>query len=117
MLTEPDLSSMRSTLDESLPGTAVVKFPTFVDNQGGGGTQTFTASGTVACRIASISGTEREIADRISADADWVVTLPALTSIDTDHRIETGGGTFSVVAMRAPHSYEVSRRVEVRRLT
>jgi hypothetical protein len=49
-------------------------------------------------------------------NAKWIVTLPANTTVDLDNRILTGGGTFSVLAIRAPRSYEVTRRVEVDQL-
>lgn len=117
LLSEHDVTDMRSALNLSLPGTAVIKTSTFVDNQGGGGTTTFAAAGTVSCRLAPLTGTERETADRISEESDWMVTLPALTTIDVDDRIVSSGGTFAVTAVRAPRSYEVSRRVECRKLT
>ena len=116
LLSANDLTTMRGVLNESLPGTAVVQSGTFTSDAGGGGTQAWTASGTFDCRLAPRSGDEREIGDRTSSDADWVITLPALTSIEVDDRILTHGGTFSVVALRAPRSYEVSRRVEAREL-
>jgi hypothetical protein len=118
LLTEAELDRMRSVAAEALPGTAVIQNETWASDGGGGGTQTFSASGTVACRIAPVGRQtgEGEIGDRMSPDAQWIVTLPAETTIDLDNRILTGGGTFSVLAIRAPRGYEITRRVEVDQL-
>lgn len=113
MLTEPELDAMRATAAQALPGTAVIYSQGFVDDGGGGGSHSWSAAGTVSCRIAPVSGNEREIADRIAEDAQFVVTLPAETSISQTQRIVTGGGTFNVLAVRAPRGYEITRRVEV----
>jgi len=116
MLSESDLTNMRTVLNDSLPGTATLTSGTIVSDSGGGGTTTFAASGTVDCRVAPVGGSDREVADRLSSEADWIITLPAQTSIQTDDRIVTNGGTFAVVAVHSPRSYEISTRVEARQL-
>ena len=113
MLSTADIAAMRSTAEECLPGTAVIQTQTFASDTGGGGSLTWTASGTVDCRIAPVTGNEQIVGERVTPEADWVVTLPAETSVTTESRIITGGGTFNVTALRAPRSYEISRRVEV----
>jgi hypothetical protein len=116
LLTEAELDRMRSVAAEALPGTAVIQSASWVSDGGGAGTTTFTASGTVACRIAPITTgrvKEGEVGDRMSPDAQWIVTLPAETAIDLDKRIATNGGTFDVLAIHAPRGYEITRRVEV----
>ena len=107
---------MRSFAAESLPGSAVIYNETWASDSGGGGSLSFSASGTVSCRIAPLTAGEREVGDRMDPNARWIVTLPANTTIDLDNRIVTGGGTFSVLAIRAPRSYEITRRVEVDQL-
>lgn len=113
MLTEAELDSMRSAAAEALPGTAVIQRETFTSDSGGGGTAAWTASGTVDCRIAPISGNEREIAGRIAEDAESIVTLPAETTISVRDRMVIGGGTFNVLAVRDRDEWEITRRVEV----
>lgn len=113
MLTDAELDAMRDTAAQALPGTAIIQSQSVTDDSGGGGSVSWTAAGTVACRVAPMSGNEREIADRIAEDAKWVITLPAETAITTKQRIVAGGGTFNVLAVRAPRSYEITRRVEV----
>jgi hypothetical protein len=116
LLTNAQLTRMRADAAESLPGTAVIYNETWASDGGGGGSTTFSASGTVSCRIAPLTAGEREEGDRMDPNAKWIVTLPANTTVDLDNRILTGGGTFSVLAIRGPRSYEVTRRVEVDQL-
>ena len=108
---------MRTIVEGSLPGTAVISTRAFVSDGGGGGIDTWTVSGTVSCRLDPMTGSsfgrESVIADRLSADANWIVTLPAETEIDTNCRVSIEGEDYEVLAMRAPISWELSRRVEV----
>lgn len=115
MLSSADIASMRATAEQALPGTAVITSGTLTSDGGGGYTEAFTAAGTVACRVAPASGTEREEGDRISADSTHVITLPAATTVETDDRIEVAGVTYNVTAVR-DRSWETTRRVEARKV-
>jgi len=117
MLQDTEIAAMRATAAGSLPGTAVINSGTLVSDGGGGYAESFGAGGTVPCRIAPANAGEGEVGGRISSDAEWIITLPAETSVDTDDQIVSGGKTFTVVAIRGPRSYEVTRRVEARSLT
>lgn len=112
MLSSADLSSMRTEAARALPGTAVIYSQTSTSDGGGGGSIAWTAAGTVSCRLAPLRGDEREIADRISPDADFIVTLPVTASVTTNSRLLISGGTFNVAAIR-DRDYEVTQRVEV----
>jgi head-tail adaptor len=114
LLSDSDVESMRATMAESFPDTAVIKTPQVVGDSGGGGTTSWTAAGTVGCRIAAFgSGAERNIADRLAEEAEWIVSLPAETAITTSDRVTINNTDFNVIAMSAPRSWELSRRVEV----
>ena len=105
---------MRDVAEQTLDGTAVIQARTYSSDGGGGGTSTWSASGTVACHISPITADEREIAERIAADAEWIVTLPAETSITTANRVVIASTTYNVEACRAPRTWEITRRAEVR---
>jgi HK97 gp10 family phage protein/SPP1 family predicted phage head-tail adaptor len=106
LLSAADLTSMRGVLNDSLPDSAVIQSRTYTSDSGGGGTATWTAGGTVACRIAPVSGDERAIGGRLSPDAKWIVTLPANTSVSEDQRLVISGTTYEVEAVRGPRSFE-----------
>jgi len=107
---------MRDTAEETFDGTAVIQAKTFVSDGGGDGTATWSPSGTVACHISPVSGLEREIAERITSDADWVVTVPALTTVTPRNRVVVAGTTYNIEAARAPRTWELTRRLEVTEL-
>lgn len=117
MLTTAELARMRTIAQDALPGTAVIQNGTLTSDSGGGYTEAFTprTGGTVACRLAPVSGNEREEGDRINADADYIITLPATTTVETDDRIVIGAITYNVVAVR-DRSWEVTRRVEAQKV-
>jgi SPP1 family predicted phage head-tail adaptor len=112
MLTDADLTSMRATAAQALPGTAVIQTRSFTDDGGGGGTLAWSNAGTVACRLAPLNGSEREIADRVSDDSEFIATLPTTAAVDVTKRLLINGGTFNVSAVR-DRSWEITQRVEV----
>lgn len=117
MLSAAQLNRMRATAERALPGTAVIQRGTLTSDGGGGYSEGFAAAGTEPCRVAPATMAEREAGERISSDAEFVVTLPALTDIRTADQLvcSPSGGTLSVVAVRA-RDFEVTRRIEARRL-
>ncbi len=115
MLTATELASMRTTAGSALPDSAVIQSQAWSSDGGGGGSQTWTAGGTVACRLAPIATAgqdEGETGERIAADAQFVITLPFDAGVTTNSRIITNGGTFNVESIR-DRSYELTTRVEV----
>lgn len=118
MLTETELSSMRSVAAQALPGTAVIQAQTFVSDGGGGGSTTWAPSGTVDCRVVPVAlgagANEGLTGGRITPDSTYVITLPAETSVTTNSRIISAGGTFNVEAIRE-RSWNVTTRVEARK--
>ena len=61
-----------------------------------------------------MGASEDNYGDRISPDAEFIITLPTTATVTTDSRIIHTGGTFNVEAVR-DRSYEVTQRVEVKR--
>ena len=115
LLPDAEIDQMRETAEGAMPGTAVIQSRTYQSDGGGGGTTVWTPSGTAACAIApilSLGGDENLTGGRITPNSDWIITLPAETSISAEHRVVTGGRTFEVTALRAPRTYELTRRVE-----
>jgi head-tail adaptor len=114
VLTADELASMRDTMNDSLPGTAIVQTQNWVSDGGGGGTTLWLASGTYDCRVTPTGGFEQDQGDRVQPETEYIFTLSALTEIDEDAQIVYSGGTYDVIATPSPRSFEVSRRVEVK---
>jgi len=117
MLTDPEIARMRATAERALPGTAVIKDGTLSSDGGGGNTEMFTprTGGTVSCRVAPIGGNEREEGGRIAADSQYVITLPAETTVEADDQIVVAGVTYNVTVVM-DRLWEITRRVEVKRV-
>jgi head-tail adaptor len=116
VLSDPELERMRVVAEQALPGTAVIQTNSFVSDGGGGGSVTWSASGTVPCRIAPLGGDERLVGGRLSPDADSVITLPWDATVTEGSRIVSGGGTYNVENVR-DRSYELTTRLEARKET
>lgn len=118
MLTASDLASMRETIEDSLPDTAVIKSRAWVSDGGGGGTTTYTPSGTVECRITPASVSPEAVkGERLHPDTEYVLTFPYDTAIATDSIIALDGRDYSVTAKREPRSWAVSLRVEAKEVS
>lgn len=99
-----------------MPASGTIYSRSQADDGIGGRTQTYTASGTVDCRIDPLdtqsAGGEPVIADRLATTRQVVITIPAGTAIAATSRIASGGATYEVTNIRAPRSWELTRRVE-----
>lgn len=117
MLTADELAAMRETTATALPDTAVIQGTTYVSDGGGGGTTTWSASGTVACRIAPIISTgqgEGVEGGQLAADAEYIVTLPFDAGVDVEDRLSIGSEIYNVTSVR-DRSWNTSTRVEVKK--
>lgn len=114
MLTEAELARMRTTLNDSLPGTCVIWRATAGTADGAGGYSggSVTASGTVICRVQPITPHPAQTmeAGQLIVTNAWVVTVPALSDVTSRDRIASGGQTFEVLGVLGTRTYELSRR-------
>lgn len=111
MLTAAELTAMRTTAGSALPDSCVIQSRSLVSDGGGGGTVTWTASGTVDCRLAPAQATEDEHGGRISPEAEFTITLPSSAAVTTESRIVHNAGIFNVEAVRT-RSWNLTQRVE-----
>ena len=117
LLSDSELADLRATAATALPGTAIVMTQAWTSDGGGGGSVAWTASGTVDCRVAPVGGygaSEGQTGGRISPDAEFIITLPASTTVDTNARLVIDGDTFNVEAVR-DRSWNVTTRVEAKK--
>lgn len=117
-LSASELADFRGVSDSALPDSCVIGTASWAENAIGGGTETFTPSGTVACRLApgGLSPAERAMGERLTVVGDYVITMPASTIVPHSSRITTLGRTFEVVDAKH-RSDEIALRVAVREVT
>lgn len=116
MLSAGDLESMRATLEASLPGTAIIQSKTVVSDGGGGGTASWTAAGTVACRLSPLrSGGETMEGDRVTPDARFAITLPWDASVTEANRLSIASEIYSVTQVM-DRDWKIGTRLEARRV-
>lgn len=120
MLTAGEIAQMQSVCETTFDSTCVVQGGTITGDTGGGGTLAWVASGTVDCHLSPFPARgEREgvTGGRISKDADWILTIPADTNITQASRVVVDGTAYEVEAVRAPRTWELTRRVELSEAT
>ncbi len=120
MLTSAEIAAMREVTATTFDSTAVIQAKGWISDGGGGGTTTWAPAGTAPCHISPkppLEVPEPIVGDRVTANADWVVTFPAETSIDRESRVVIAATTYEVAAISAPRTWELTRRVEVTEVT
>lgn len=104
---------MRGLVTEALTESASVVTATVTDDAGGGGSITFANGTAIACRVDTITGSEGEVAGRVSDRSTHLLTLPAGTDLSADDLLYvTGRGTFEVTAVHE-HTGEFARFAEL----
>lgn len=118
MLTASEIARMRATLDQSLPGTAVISRATWTTDNQGGSTATWAAAGTVIARIspASRAGVEPVSGGGLTSESDWVGTFPDGTDITVKDRVTHGGVTFEVVDVDRTRTWDLCVRADLARV-
>jgi hypothetical protein len=113
MLSAADLADMRATVADLLVETATLSRGTPASDGAGGQTVTWATAATVAARLGPVGGSpeEREVAHRVTSPSLRTVTLPAGTDVRLGDRLVISTVTYEVVAVLAPRSWELSRRV------
>jgi head-tail adaptor len=115
-LTSGELARMRTDLNLSLPGTAVIHRRTETSDSQGGVTAAYAAVGTVDCRLspslANFGSGEELHGDRVQTVTTRMLTVPGTTDINSKDRVVVDSVTYSVTEVRG-RSYEVSRRCVV----
>lgn len=103
---------MRDESALALPDACVVQARALTSDGQGGRTETWATAVTTTCRVSpSVRQTEEVTrADGTKAVAEWTVTLPYATSVSSTSRLVVNGVTYEVVGLRAPRSWELTRR-------
>lgn len=117
MLNASDLSCMRLTAGEAMPGTAIISRTSQTSDGLGGVTDAWVAVGTVSARVSTTGmGMDSIVGEGVLNVAPWVATLPVGTDITERDRITYQGATYEVVGTDAPRSYATCVRASLRRV-
>lgn len=116
MLTADELEWMRETAGEALPSTCIVMGTAWVSDGMGGGTVTWNAVGTVACRLEAQSGDERVSGDRKTVFARYRLTMPYDTEVTEQDKVQVDGVTYRVLFVDTGKSWPVVKRLDVERV-
>lgn len=98
-------TQLRGLLWLSLSDLGKVGSLTATSDAGGGATMTWAFGPDIPCRIDPVSSSgedETIVATRLSDRSQYVITVPAGTTVTTNNRFAvTGRGTFEVTAVRS----------------
>lgn len=115
------LSQMRGDVAMMLPDTCVIQSKTETVDSGGSRRVVWSASGTVACRLDPIStGTRGMIADiagRESLENLRQLTIPYDSTIAHGYQVIINSRTYQVIDLIDEHSWKVSVRAVVERVS
>jgi hypothetical protein len=115
VISAADLSSMRDTLDGSLPDSADVHRRTSSSNGALGSTDTWAPVGTYAVRVSPLGRSDRlaelEVAARLAAVTSWILTFPDHADVTERDRVFVGARDFELASILGPRSWELGRRV------
>lgn len=96
-------TTARGLLFMALDDTAIIQTRSFVSDSGGGGTVSWAASGTVACRVAPLFN--RPMSRLVGAQIDErsthvLITAPDVLIGSTDRVIVSNRGTYEITGVR-----------------
>ena len=113
------LSQMRADVANMLPDTAVIQtFGTVAQSSDGFAGGTYTATGTVVCRLDPLG---KNAAVRLALEREvtaytYQLTVPYDTALVHNARVVVNSNTYEVIQLDVDHSWNVSKRAIVERL-
>ena len=110
LLSDVTLAQMRAAQALALPDTATRTRKTYVSDGMGGQTPDELTT-TYACRLASTSGRELEVAARVTSAVTFTITLPHDADVVASDELTVNGRTFKIVAVLAGGAWQTALRV------
>jgi len=100
-----------------LPDTCIIYSVANTDDGEGGYSESYTAVGTVDCRMDYKSGQEVKVSGAVQAFTGWMLTVPYDTTITAANRVTHGGHTYSIQAVSDTGSWIVCKRAQCQRIS
>ena len=113
MLDSNELTAMRDELELALIDPCSIARRTLTADGQGGSTESWAVAGTCLARVSPSATQFAQGArgDRLSSDGEWIVTTPTDTDVRSADRLDILSTTYEVVGVKAPRSWELTRRV------
>lgn len=110
MISAALLAQIRTAVTGTMQSTGTVLAYSLASDGIGGGTVTYTASGTAVCTVAPPrpTGMESIGSDQVRSVSEWLVCFPFGTSVGLKDRVQSGGQTFEVRASNVGQSGAVA---------
>ena len=122
-LSSKELTSIRTSINGLLPGTAIIIAVTNTADGFGGQSESTAAvaGGTVACRLDPRTINETKSSENLAGGAispfhTFILTLPYDTTITTNNRVIVGTQTYNVTSVDSDKNWKASVRVYVERV-
>lgn len=117
LISSDDLSYMRDYAESWMPDTCQIEDFARVSDGAGGFTESWSAVGTVACRIDPTQTTEQDvkISGKDTLRSVYLISLPYDCGLTDEHRIVCGGDIYQVLQMDNAHSGKISIRARIAR--
>lgn len=100
-----ELEGMREDIETLLPDTAIIQTKTSTPDGMGGQSVSWSASGTVNCRLDRQSGSETLAGGAIRPYSQWVLTMPYQSAVTVQNRAQHGGLTYNIVEVNLDKSW------------
>jgi len=115
MLTDAELSELRAAAEEAMPDTCTIRTPTQANTKGSVAS-TYAATYTgVPCRLMPTQREGREYitAEKKTAVARFVLTVPWDQALEAGYQVDHGGLTYEVLGVSPRHSYRTAVRADL----
>jgi hypothetical protein len=118
ILYSAELAQIRADVLSMLPDACNILSVTLTSDGAGGNAETWgTATAGVSCRLDYKTGDETISGGAVKPFSGWVLTLPHDADIDTENRVEVGGGTYAVLGVDGGKSWTASIRCRLEVVT
>lgn len=110
-----ELADIRTHLTATLPTTCVIEYVTKTRDGAGGVTESWTARGTVACRLAEagIGSYQGITQDTVREGQVWNLTLDYNQTISREDRVTVNGSYYRVTGVNTDTSEILVKRAEL----
>lgn len=115
LLSDAEMAACRSLAEEAMPSTCTIQTRTETNTKGSVALSYVNTYTNVKCRIMPANRTSGEYIGgiKITAEAEYILTVPYNQTLTAKDRIVYGGKTYEVMRVHAEHDYRTAVRAEL----